>query len=55
MAAMQEIGITNEEQKMIDDMYGLSNQLVPLEEQAMKQVQAGEQSAAVDYVYGERR
>ncbi len=53
MAAMQEIGITNEEQKMIDDMYGLSNQLVPLEEQAMKQVQAGEQSAAVDYVYGE--
>lgn len=53
VAAMQEIGITNEEQKMIDDMYGLSNQLVPLEEQAMKQVQAGEQSAAVDYVYGE--
>ncbi len=53
VADMQEIGITNEEQKMIDDMYGLSNQLVPLEEQAMKQVQAGEQSAAVDYVYGE--
>ena len=53
VAAMQEIGITNEEQKMIDDMYGLTNQLVPLEEQAMKQVQAGEQSAAVDYVYGE--
>ena len=53
VAAMQEIGITNEEQKMIDDMYGLSNQLVPLEEQAMKQVQAGEQSAAVDYDYGE--
>lgn len=53
VAAMQEIGITNEEQKMIDDMYGLSNQLGPLEEQAMKQVQAGEQSAAVDYVYGE--
>ena len=53
VAAMQELGITNEEQKMIDDMYGLSNQMVPLEEQAMKQVQAGEQSAAVDYVYGE--
>ena len=53
VAAMQEIGITNEEQKMIDGMYSLSNELVPLEEAAMKQVQAGEQSAAVDYVYGD--
>lgn len=37
---------------MIDGMYSLSNQLVPLEEQAMEQVQAGEQEAAIDYVYG---
>ena len=53
VAAMQEIGITSEEQKMIDDMYALSNQLVPLEEEAMKNVQAGERVAAFDYVYGE--
>ena len=44
VAAMQKIGITSEEQAMIDSMYALSNQLVPLEEQAMEQVQAGQQS-----------
>ncbi|MDE5718408.1 MAG: HAMP domain-containing protein, partial [Lachnospiraceae bacterium] len=53
VAAMQEIGITDSEQEMIDGMYSLSNQLVPLEEQAMEQVQGGEQAAAVNYVYGE--
>jgi len=52
VAAMQEIGITGEEQAMIDSMYGLSNQLVPLEEQAMEQTQNGRQDAALDYVYG---
>lgn len=52
VAAMQEIGITAEEQRMIDDMFKLSNELVPLEEQAMEQVQNGRQSAAIDYVYG---
>ena len=49
---MQEIGITSTEQKMIDDMYALSNQLVPLEDEAMKKVQAGQRSTALDYVYG---
>lgn len=53
VAAMQEIGITSEEQKMIDDMYALSNQLVPLEEEAMKNVRSGKRSTALDYVYGE--
>jgi len=53
LAAMQEIGITAEEQKMIDEMSAISNSLVPLEEQAMENVQAGEMQAAVDYVYGE--
>ncbi len=53
VAAMQEIGITPEEQKMIDDMYALSNQLVPLEEEAMKNVRSGKRSTALDYVYGE--
>ena len=52
VAAMQKIGITSEEQGMIDSMYALSNQLVPLEEQAMEQVQAGQQSSAISYVYG---
>lgn len=53
VSAMQEIGITASEQGMIDSMYALSNQLVPLEEQAMEQVQAGSQEVAVSYVYGE--
>ena len=52
VAAMQDIGITAEEQGMIDSMYALSNQLVPLEEQAMEQVQAGRQADAIEYVYG---
>ena len=34
VAALQEIGITAEEQKMIDEMSALSNSLVPLEEQS---------------------
>mgnify|MGYP001078039527 FL=1 len=53
VSAMQKIGITASEQGMIDSMYALSNQLVPLEEQAMEQVQAGSQEVAVSYVYGE--
>ncbi len=52
VAAMQEIGITSSEQKMIDDMYALSNQLVPLEDEAMKNVQSGKKTVALDYVYG---
>ncbi|MCI8913229.1 MAG: methyl-accepting chemotaxis protein [Lawsonibacter sp.] len=52
VAAMQEIGITAEEQSMIDSMSALSNELVPLEEQAMEQVQNGQQETAIDYVYG---
>ncbi|NDO46801.1 methyl-accepting chemotaxis protein [Clostridium sp. MD294] len=52
VAAMQEIGITSEEQRMIDDMSSLSNELVPLEEQAMKKVEQGQMQEAIDYVYG---
>ncbi|MCI8483378.1 MAG: HAMP domain-containing protein [Lachnospiraceae bacterium] len=51
--AMQKIGITKEEQKMIDDMSDLSNTLVPLEDEAMKHVQEGNMQEALDYVYGE--
>ena len=53
VAAMQEIGITAAEQEMIDEMSSLSNELVPLEEEAMKEVQNGQQEEAVQYVYGE--
>ena len=49
---MQEIGITDEEQSMIDEMAALSNNLVPLEENAMKNVQEGNLQEALDYVYG---
>ncbi len=52
VAAMQEIGITAEEQGMIDDMSALSDNLVPLEDEAMKNVQAGNMKDALDYVYG---
>ena len=41
VAAMQEIGITPGEQAMIDEMSALSNELVPLEENAME-CEAGE-------------
>ncbi len=53
VAAMQEIGITDEEQDMIDAMSELSNTLVPLEEEAMNHVQEGNMEEAVQYVYGE--
>lgn len=49
---MKAIGITDAEQKMIDEMSALSNQLVPLEEEAMENVKKGRMDAAVSYVYG---
>ena len=53
VAAMQEIGITDSEQAMIDQMSSLSNNLVPLEEEAMNQVQEGKMEEALNYVYGD--
>lgn len=53
VAALQEIGITSEEQAMINQMSTLSNNLVPLEEEAMNQVQSGQIDAALGYVYGQ--
>lgn len=52
VATMQEIGITEEEQAMIDKMSALSNQLVPLEEAAMNMVMDGDRESALAYVYG---
>lgn len=53
VAKLKEIGITAEEQAMIDAMSSLSNQLVPLETQAMENVNAGNTDLAIDYVYGQ--
>lgn len=50
--AMQKIGITAEEQDLIDEMASLSDELVPLESEAMDNIQAGNRDAALDYVYG---
>ncbi len=52
ISAMQKIGITEEEQAMMDEMAAISNELVPLEEQAMKDVQEGNMEEALNYVYG---
>lgn len=52
VAALQEIGITEEEQEMIDDMFALSNTLIPLEEESMDNVKAGDKESAIAYVYG---
>ncbi len=52
VTAMQAIGITQEEQAMIDKMYAISNNLIPLEEAAMQEVQEGKREEAIAYVYG---
>lgn len=52
VAAMQEIGITEDEQAMIDEMSALSNELVPLEEESMNMVKADDRESAIAYVYG---
>ena len=51
---MTEVGITEKEQSMIDEMSQISNTLVPLEEAAMQNIKDGNQEAALDYVYGEQ-
>lgn len=53
VAAMQAIGITQDEQALIDAMSSLSQDLVPLEENAMENVKAGKMQEAVAYVYGQ--
>ena len=53
VAALQKLGLTAEEQAMLDNIAAMSNGLVPLEEEAMKQVSAGRLSVAVSIVYGD--
>lgn len=50
---MKTIGITAEEQQKIDEMSELSNKLVPLEEQAMSDVDAKNIDKAIDAVFGD--
>lgn len=53
ISKMQEIGITADENSIIDKMGSLSNELVPLESNAMESVKNGNENAAIDFVYGE--
>lgn len=53
VANMREIGITTEENSKIEAMSALSNELVPLESDAMESVKAGNKEAAIAYVYGD--
>lgn len=50
---MKAIGLTEEELAKIEEMSGLSNQLVPLETAAMENVSKGDTEAAIEAVYGD--
>ena len=49
---MREIGITAEEESLVAQMFSLSNNLIPHEEQAMDLAKSGNLKAAMDAVYG---
>lgn len=49
---MKEIGLTDEENAMVEKMLSLSNELVPLEENAMEKVKDGQREEAIEYVFG---
>ncbi len=53
VANMKKIGITQEEQSIINKMSELSNMLVPLEEAAMDNARNGNMEEAIEYVYGD--
>ena len=50
---MNSIGITKNENRIIDTMMELSNNLIPLEENSMENAEAGQTEKAVEAVYGE--
>jgi methyl-accepting chemotaxis protein len=52
VANMREIGITAEEEAIIQAMADLSNNLVPLEDQAMQMTMDGYQAQAIEMVFG---
>ncbi len=52
VAAIREIGITDEEEVLVKKMSDLSNNLVPLESEAMDDVMEGKMVEAVEAVFG---
>lgn len=52
IARMKEIGITDEEESMIEGIGNKSNSLIPLEEKAMEAVANADFATAIQFVYG---
>ncbi|MBR3839615.1 MAG: HAMP domain-containing protein [Erysipelotrichales bacterium] len=53
VAAMKEIGLEPNELEMIDTIFKLSNNLVPLEEEAMRLAEMGDHESAYGILYGD--
>ncbi|WP_313527492.1 methyl-accepting chemotaxis protein [Anaerotignum sp.] len=54
LSDMREIGITDKEEEMISEMASLSNNLIPLEEQAMTLAGEGQMLDAISILYGDK-
>lgn len=53
IALLQELGLTLDEQAMINSISAISNNLIPLEEEAMAYTAKGNMQKAMDILYGE--
>ena len=51
--ALSNLGLTAQEQSMIDEIFSISNNLIPLEEATMDMVERGELAEAVGILYGD--
>ncbi len=49
---MKQIGITKDEEAIVDEMLSLSDELIPLEIEAMEKARAGDTKSAIEFVYG---
>ena len=54
VAALQALGLTAEEQAILDEIFAMSDSLVPMEEKAMGLASSGKTDAAIDIVYGDQ-
>ena len=52
VAALYELGLTDEEHNMVEEVFSVSNNLIPLEERAMAHVEQGDLQSAVTLLYG---
>ena len=52
LATMKEIGLSEEELKLMDQALQMSNDLIPLEEEAMNLTESGRTEEAVELLYG---